>query len=99
MNSNPEAYQIIEKHLIKTRKVKTWTQEEDNLLKQLYQLYNGDWSFIAKLINGRNANQCLHRYRRIVKKGTVSKKIWSELEDQKVAEYMKVLGKNWKLLS
>lgn len=77
LNLEKDGYLIVEKNLIKTRKVKTWTEEEDKLLKEFQHLYQGDWGYIATLINGRNANQCLHRYRRLIKKGTESKKIWS----------------------
>jgi hypothetical protein len=36
------------------RKVKTWTNEEDNQLLELYQKFPKKWAEIATLMNDRN---------------------------------------------
>lgn len=36
------------------RKVKTWTNEEDNQLLELYRLYPKKWAEIALLMSDRN---------------------------------------------
>jgi len=64
----------------KKRKVKTWTQEEDVTLLDLYAEYPKKWAIIASRMQDRNENQCLHRYRRITQQGN-HKKIWSTEED------------------
>ena len=78
MRDSVESYQILPKQVIKTRSVKTWTEEEDRLLKDLHHQYSHDWTYISSKISGRNSNQCLHRFRRIMIKGNICKKIWSE---------------------
>ena len=78
--------------------MKTWTSEEDEKLIQLYEEYPKRWNFIASLMNDRNENQCLHRYRRLSQMGS-QKKIWSTEEDKTILSLMKKVGKNWKLLS
>ena len=83
---------------IKKRKVKTWTPEEDDRLVKLYDDYPKKWGIIAGLMNDRNENQCLHRYRRLSQLGA-HKKIWSAEEDQTIVSLVKKVGKNWKLLS
>ena len=83
---------------IKKRKVKTWTPEEDDRLIKLYDDNPKKWGLIASLMNDRNENQCLHRYRRLSQLGA-HKKIWSSEEDQTILSLVKKVGKNWKLLS
>jgi hypothetical protein len=47
--------EIKQKHIhSKKRKVKTWTQEEDSMLLDLYESYPKKWSTIASLMNDRN---------------------------------------------
>lgn len=67
-------------HQLSKRKVKTWTNEEDLQLLELYDRLPKKWSEIAELMTDRNENQCLHRYRRLVQLGQ-SHKIWSAQED------------------
>lgn len=82
----------------KKRKVKTWTQEEDIMLLELYHEYPKKWANIASMMQDRNENQCLHRYRRITQLGD-HRKIWSTEEDETVKKLIKKVGKNWKVLS
>ena len=80
------------------RRVKTWTQEEDAILLDLYSLHPKKWALIASLMQDRNQNQCLHRYRRITQLGD-HRKIWTTEEDESIRKLMKKVGKNWKVLS
>lgn len=84
--------------LKRKRKVKTWTSDEDDLLIKLYEKYPKKWSCISSLMNERNENQCLHRYRRLSQLGR-QRKIWSEEEDETIKKLIKKVGKNWKFLS
>ena len=65
---------------LKTRKVRTWTPQEDKLLLKLYEEHPKQWSVIANLMPERNENQCLHRFRRLSISGN-QKKIWEPEED------------------
>jgi myb proto-oncogene protein len=82
----------------KKRRVKTWTQEEDAILLDLYAQYPKKWGVIAGLMQDRNENQCLHRYRRITQLGE-HRKIWSTEEDETVRKLIRKVGRNWKVLS
>lgn len=82
----------------KKRKVKTWSPEEDDQLVKLYDEYPKKWGIIASMMQDRNENQCLHRYRRLSQLGA-HKKIWSAEEDQTILSLIKKVGKNWKLLA
>lgn len=85
-------------HQVTKRRVKTWTNEEDNQLLELYLRFPKKWAEIAALMNDRNENQCLHRYRRLSQLGK-NHKIWSSDEDETIKKLIKKYGKNWKLLS
>lgn len=82
----------------KKRKVKTWSPEEDDQLVKLYEEYPKKWGMIASMMQDRNENQCLHRYRRLSQLGA-HRKIWSSDEDQTILSLIKKVGKNWKLLA
>lgn len=82
----------------KKRKVKTWGPEEDDQLVKLYDEYPKKWGIIASLMEDRNENQCLHRYRRLSQLGA-HKKIWTAEEDHTILTLIKKVGKNWKLLA
>lgn len=84
--------------LKKKRKIKTWTNEEDELLIRLYNEHPKKWSVISGLMTDRNENQCLHRYRRLSQLGR-QRKIWNQDEDDAVRKMIRKFGKNWKLLS
>lgn len=85
-------------HQLSKRKVKTWTNEEDTKILELYERLPKKWSEIAALMTDRNENQCLHRYRRLVQLGK-SHKIWSSQEDETILKLIKKYGKNWKIIS
>ena len=82
----------------KKRKVKTWNTQEDDLLIRLYEKFPKKWSTISGLMENRNENQCLHRFRRLSQMGN-HQKIWLEEQDQMVRKLVKKFGKNWKVLS
>lgn len=43
-----------------------WTKDEDSLLIEKYDEYNGSWVKIAEDIPGRTGDQCKHRYNSIL---------------------------------
>lgn len=61
----------------KKRRVKSWTTQEDELLISLYEKHPKKWSTISELMEDRNENQCLHRFRRLSQMGH-HQKIWLE---------------------
>lgn len=74
-----------------------FTPEEDQLLKQLVDLSNGNpnWSMIAKQIgNGRNQRQCRERF-----KNYLSPKLqngpWTQEEEQLLEEKFNEIGPKW----
>lgn len=76
-NSGQYRLEIKQKHAYtKKRKVKTWSPEEDEQLVRLYEEHPKRWGVIAGMMQDRNENQCLHRYRRLSQLGA-HKKIWS----------------------
>jgi hypothetical protein len=74
------------------KKVGKWTENEDEILKELVPLYGGkSWKKIAENIKGRTPIQCLHRWTKILQPGLV-KGPWSIQEDRKLIEWVKKEG-------
>eukprot|EP01016_Furgasonia_blochmanni_P050470 TRINITY_DN7804_c0_g1_i6.p1 TRINITY_DN7804_c0_g1~~TRINITY_DN7804_c0_g1_i6.p1 ORF type:complete len:844 (-),score=291.32 TRINITY_DN7804_c0_g1_i6:306-2837(-) len=69
-----------------------WTPEEDELLRNVVQLYGEkQWRKISDHIPGRSAIQCLHRWTKILKPG-LKKGPWTIEEDQKLISWVKKEG-------
>lgn len=81
------------------RVIKTWTEEEDNLLKTYYNKYGpNNWHEISKHISGRNPSQCSQRWRRKYKPEKVRKN-WTLDEDNLLIILVSQYGQNWQLIA
>ena len=77
-----------------------WEPEEDVLLTKYVHLYQfKNWKKVAEKIKGRTPIQCLHRWTKILQPGLV-KGPWTEEENQKLREWVKIQGPTkWTLCS
>ncbi|CAK78880.1 unnamed protein product (macronuclear) [Paramecium tetraurelia] len=82
--------------MIKKRIVKIWTPEEDQMLQDCYEKFNGNWTQVAQAIPGRNQSQCSQRWKRINPNRIKMRKQWTEEEDRQVLRLIQKFGKNWK---
>ncbi|CAD8045784.1 unnamed protein product [Paramecium sonneborni] len=82
--------------MIKKRVVKIWTPEEDEMLQEFYEKFNGNWTLVAQSIPGRNQSQCSQRWKRINPNRIKMRKQWTEEEDRQVLRLIQKFGKNWK---
>ncbi|CAD8047391.1 unnamed protein product [Paramecium sonneborni] len=82
--------------MIKKRVVKIWTPEEDEMLQNFYEKFNGNWTLVAQAIPGRNQSQCSQRWKRINPNRIKMRKQWTEEEDRQVLRLIQKFGKNWK---
>ncbi|CAD8137614.1 unnamed protein product [Paramecium pentaurelia] len=82
--------------MIKKRVVKIWTPEEDEMLQDFYEKFNGNWTLVAQAIPGRNQSQCSQRWKRINPNRIKMRKQWTEEEDRQVLRLIQKFGKNWK---
>jgi hypothetical protein len=77
---------------------KTWSQEEDEKLKQLINTNGeGNWSYIATCMGGRSGKQCRERWHNHLSPA-VNKSEWTEEEDRIIREMRKVVGNQWSLM-
>jgi len=78
----------------------TWTLSEDEALAKAVELYGAkNWKKIAESVPGRSDVQCLHRWQKVLNPELV-KGPWTEEEDQKVRELVKMHGaKKWSLIA
>ena len=87
------------KFLVKREQRSTnWSKKEDELLLSLAKKNNyRNWKKVAESFNDKTGVQCYSRYKLInpiIKKG-----YWTEEEDIKLLDLIKVYGKNWSMLS
>lgn len=84
--------------LTKVKRVKNWTEEEDELLMTMAEKYDfKNWNGVADNLTGRSAIQCSARYKRI--RPGIIKGAWTEEEDELLLDLLKRFGKNWSLIS
>lgn len=74
---------------------KTWTSEEDRILRELVNDHGvGNWSILASTLTGRTGKQCRERWFNHladdVKKGS-----WTEEEDRIIIAMQKKYGNQW----
>ncbi|KAL7123095.1 hypothetical protein ACP275_01G084500 [Erythranthe tilingii] len=73
-----------------------WTIEEDKLLTELVQRFNGrNWKKIAEYMSERTDVQCLHRWQKVLDPSLV-KSPWTKEEDDRITELVAEFGsKKW----
>jgi len=89
-----------DKTVNKPKKRGIWSEEEDKLLIKAVK-DNGpkNWKKIATFVPGKTYVQCLHRWQKVLNPNLV-KGPWTEDEDRKVIELVKVYGnKKWKAIA
>ncbi|KAF7132817.1 hypothetical protein RHSIM_Rhsim09G0091200 [Rhododendron simsii] len=77
-----------------------WTEEEDNLLSEVVEKYNGrNWKKIAECIPGRTDVQCLHRWQKVLNPELV-KGPWTKEEDEHIIYLVEKYGcKKWSVIA
>ncbi|ORX94530.1 hypothetical protein K493DRAFT_30240 [Basidiobolus meristosporus CBS 931.73] len=75
-----------------------WTPEEDELLRQGVERYQGQWSKIAEAIPGRTDDQCAKRWRESLDPA-IDRAEWSPEEDGLLLEKYEELGSQWQKIS
>uniref|UniRef100_A0A7S3GCM0 Uncharacterized protein n=1 Tax=Palpitomonas bilix TaxID=652834 RepID=A0A7S3GCM0_9EUKA len=73
-----------------------WSQEEDDKLKQVVELYNRkNWKKIASFFDSRSDVQCFHRWQKVLNPDLV-KGPWTTAEDERLKSLVKEYGdKKW----
>ncbi|GAB2241640.1 hypothetical protein Droror1_Dr00018415 [Drosera rotundifolia] len=79
----------------KERRIVTWTQEEDDILRQQISIHGTEnWTLIASKFNDKTTRQCRRRWYTYLntdfKKGG-----WSPEEDMLLCEAQKIFGNRW----
>ena len=80
---------------------KKWTIEKDDLLRNYFKSYEGNWKRIAKEINKKIGNnykttssECIKRWNSLNKKLKLNK--WKQEEEDLLIALVNYYGQNWK---
>ncbi|KAI9346729.1 Homeodomain-like protein [Zopfochytrium polystomum] len=60
----------------------SWSEQDDERLRQVAQKHIGDWETVSKMFPGRTARQCKYRWRAVSEKPNWGR--WTEEEDQRL---------------
>ena len=71
-----------------------WNKEEDNKLKELFEIYGKNWSKISKLMPERTGKQIRDRFLNSLDEN-VNKNQFSKEEDLKIISLYKIYGNCW----
>ncbi|CAD8045874.1 unnamed protein product [Paramecium primaurelia] len=78
-----------------TGKMKKWTQQENDLIANLYYQFNGDWQRIIERMPGRTLTQCKQYWQRKHKSEQSKKSKWTAEEDQIIKDNVNKEENNW----
>lgn len=79
----------------KERHIVTWTQEEDDILREQITLHGTDnWAIIASKFNDKTTRQCRRRWYTYLN-SDFKKGGWSPEEDMLLCEAQKIFGNRW----
>ena len=95
--SDPQTNLISTNHFKGRRqKSQTWSQEEDEILKQAVKEFPNDWgAVVARVGNGRTKAQCSQRWNRVVNPA-INKANWTIDEEEKLLKAVSLIGeKSW----
>ncbi|KAJ4961357.1 hypothetical protein NE237_021267 [Protea cynaroides] len=85
----PEATKQKERHIV------TWTQEEDDILREQISLHgNENWTIIAAKFKDKTTRQCRRRWYTYLN-SDCKKGGWSPEEDMILCEAQKIFGNRW----
>ncbi|CAD8093231.1 unnamed protein product [Paramecium sonneborni] len=81
---------------------KSWSQDEDQILQELYKIYGDKWKKIAEQLHQQQISQgkirtaaaCRERYQNILKP-CLNKTEWTREEEQKLFSLQKLFGNCW----
>ncbi|KAI8991550.1 hypothetical protein BDF20DRAFT_909320 [Mycotypha africana] len=76
----------------------TWTEEEDQLLREGVSKFPNQWSKIAELLPGRTDDQCAKRWRESLDP-TIDRSEWTAAEDQLLMEKFEEYGSQWQKIA
>ncbi|CAD8135201.1 unnamed protein product [Paramecium pentaurelia] len=75
---------------------RSWSQQEDDQLKQAIKLYGTNWLIVAPALQNRNPSQCAQRWKRIKPNNVFRKRqSWTQKEDQLLLRLVELHKKNW----
>ncbi|KDR83378.1 hypothetical protein GALMADRAFT_205382 [Galerina marginata CBS 339.88] len=77
---------------------RTWSAEEDELLRKAVAGYGKSWVQVATSIPGRTNDQCRERWNEHVNLSSANID-WSEAEDKNLLGLVESLGNQWKVIS
>ncbi len=82
--------------IFKIRKIKTWTKQEDELIKEMiHNRKRKSWISIIKQMNKKSSLDCIARF----KSTCFNRGRWTSQEDEVLLKYYSVLGGNWAAIS
>lgn len=76
----------------------SWTEEEDNRLREGVKLLANDWARIAEHVGQRSGDQCSKRWREVLDP-CINKSQWTEEEDKLLTDLFYKFGSSWQVIS
>ncbi|CAD8211762.1 unnamed protein product [Paramecium pentaurelia] len=72
-----------------------WTDHDEEQLKQLYLIHQGNWKSISLQLNGPSPQECMMKWQRLHPNQTFTRQLWSQEEDEQLQELVQKYGKKW----
>ncbi|CAD8131575.1 unnamed protein product [Paramecium pentaurelia] len=95
MSISSNSKQEIEPNQTTTNTKFLWTPKDEEKLKELHILQQGNWKSISTLLNGPTPIECMYRWQQLHPDQTPSRQLWSPQEDEQLKELVEKFGKRW----
>ncbi|KAK4526754.1 hypothetical protein GAYE_SCF27MG4671 [Galdieria yellowstonensis] len=76
-----------------------WTQDEDNLLIDLFIQHGRCWSLISRSLFGKSSSQIFRRFLKLRKDGKVTITKWTLSDDKRLVCSVGLYNENWPLIA
>jgi hypothetical protein len=74
-----------------------FSPDDDEAIRQLVSVHQGDWQAIADELGNRGARQCKERWKHYLSPA-LTHEAWSRQEDDMLDQMVREMGKGWKVL-
>ncbi|CAD8209493.1 unnamed protein product [Paramecium octaurelia] len=72
-----------------------WTDHDEEQLKQLFLIHQGNWKSISLQLNGPSPLECMMKWQRLHPDQTLTRQLWSPEEDEQLKDLVHKYGKKW----
>ncbi|CAD8127435.1 unnamed protein product [Paramecium sonneborni] len=72
-----------------------WTNSDEEELKELFLVHQGNWKCISSKLNGPSPLECMMKWQKLHPDQTLQRQLWCQEEDDQLKDLVQKYGKKW----